>query len=168
MTITDDFNSTLCKAVQDNVVESWLCVDCGWNTNPGSPSGPEVRIALALKGEVPFRITKECEIYHVKDELWRKAGMRGWTGCLCIGCLEKRIGRQLRPRDFDRKGDKVWADMPCTERLLNRRGFATVTVNTKDGPRDVEVSLQDAARLNAARANGAPLWMDEDQQEEVK
>jgi len=35
------------KAVQDNIVESWLCVDCGVNTAPGCLSGPELRIALA-------------------------------------------------------------------------------------------------------------------------
>ena len=54
-------------------------------------------------------------------------------GCLCIGCLEQRIGRQLRPRDFARHDRETWADKPCTEPLLNRRGFAKVTIHTPDG-----------------------------------
>jgi hypothetical protein len=45
------------KAVQDNIVESWQCVDCGVNTHPGTLSGPELRIALALGDEVPIRFT---------------------------------------------------------------------------------------------------------------
>jgi hypothetical protein len=38
----------------------------------------------------------------VHDQVWAKAGMtkgeRG--GYLCIGCLEKRLGRRLTPKDF--------------------------------------------------------------------
>jgi hypothetical protein len=145
------------KAVQDNIVESWLCVDCGVNTHPGSLSGPEIRVALALKSECDLTFTKRCEVYSVKDDLWKQAGMRPWSGCLCVGCLEKRIGRQVRPRDFARHDKKVWADMPCTERLLNRRGYATVTVNTRSGPKEMIVALKDAARLNDLTANGATM-----------
>jgi hypothetical protein len=125
------------KAVQDSIVESWLCVDCGMNTHPGCPSGPETRIDLALKGVSETSFDRETEVYSVKDAIWKQAGMRPWSGCLCIGCLEKRIGRQLRPKDFSSHDKKVWAEMLCTERLLNRRGFATVTVQTRDGPKEV-------------------------------
>jgi hypothetical protein len=31
------------KAVQDNIVESWVCIDCGVNTHPGCPDGPHTR-----------------------------------------------------------------------------------------------------------------------------
>jgi hypothetical protein len=66
------------KAVQDNIVESWLCVDCGTNTHPGSPSGPEMRVAFALGvEEVDLCHTEECEIYDVKDAIWKRAGMSG-------------------------------------------------------------------------------------------
>lgn len=40
----------------------------------------------------------------VEDEVWLEAGMkhprREGDGFLCIGCLEKRLGRTLRARDF--------------------------------------------------------------------
>jgi hypothetical protein len=137
------------KAVQDNIVESWLCIDCGVNTAPGLLSGPALRIDLALNGKSKMTITNDSEIYHVKEAIWKQAGMRAWNGCLCIGCLEERIGRQLRPKDFARHDNKVWADKPCTERLLNRRGFATVTVQTADGPRKVICKLEDAPRLKS-------------------
>jgi hypothetical protein len=136
------------KAVQDNVVESWLCVDCGVNTAPGFPDGPQTRIDFALKGQTTVQFDRNTEVYQVKEALWEQAGMRPWNGCLCIGCLEKRIGRQLRPKDFA-SGDKVWRGKPCTERLLNRRGFATVTVQTAEGPHKVICHLEDAPRLMA-------------------
>jgi len=41
-----------------------------------------------------------------------------YGGCLCIGCLENRIGRKLKPRDFTRH---TFNDMPGTDRLLERR-----------------------------------------------
>jgi hypothetical protein len=40
-------------------------------------------------------------------------------GCLCIGCLEKRISRTLVPKDFDRR--HAFHVLPGTARLLNRR-----------------------------------------------
>jgi hypothetical protein len=139
------------KPVQDNIVESWDCVDYGVNTAPGNPSGPEIRIAFA-RGEEGINLCfgRDTEIYDVRNSIWRAAGMRPWSGCLCIGCLEKRIGRKLRPKDFSPHDRKTWADIPCTERLLNRRGFATVTVQTKDGPREVICDIADAPRINGA------------------
>jgi len=139
------------KAVQDNIVETWLCVDCGVNTAPGFPTGPEIRIAFARGEEgVDLRLGRDTEIYDVKNSIWRQAGMRAWSGCLCVGCLEKRIGRRLRPKDFSPHDKKTWADAPCTERLLNRRGLARVTVQTKDGPKEIICDIDDAARIDGA------------------
>src|SRR5262245_45470969 len=122
------------KAVQDQIVESWLCIACGMNTHPGTLSGPEMRIAFALGEEaVEFTFDKNCEVYSVKDAVWKQAGMRTWSGCLCIGCLEERLGRQLRPKDFSRHDREVWAKMPSTDRLLDRRGFRQIRVRTKHG-----------------------------------
>ena len=39
------------KAVKDDIVKSWLCVDCGMNTHPGCPDGPRIRIDIALYGK---------------------------------------------------------------------------------------------------------------------
>jgi hypothetical protein len=47
--------------------------------------------------------------------------MKPWGGCLCVGCLEKRIGRELIPDDFD--ADHVFNyAYPGTPRLLERQG----------------------------------------------
>ncbi len=44
----------------------------------------------------------------------------GYSGCLCIGCLEKRIGRRLTPEDFP---DHVFnTSIPGSPRLMERRG----------------------------------------------
>jgi hypothetical protein len=60
---------------------------------------------------------KQSEYYMVRDSIWKRAG--DVKGYLCIGCLEKRLGRRLTPRDF--------ADVPCndwietkTPRLVSR------------------------------------------------
>jgi hypothetical protein len=36
----------------------------------------------------------------VHDELWAQAGMEPLGGWLCVGCLERRLGRRLVPADF--------------------------------------------------------------------
>jgi hypothetical protein len=142
------------KAVQDNIVESWLCVDCGVNTAPGCLSGPECRIDLAMTGAFEISYDGDSEVYHVKDAIWKKAGMRAWNGCLCIGCLEKRLGRQLQPKDFARHDDKVYARMPCTDRLLDRRGFRRISAMTEDGELEFIVDKRDADRIAALTPPG--------------
>jgi hypothetical protein len=110
------------KAVADNITESWLCVDCGVNTAPGMPDGPTVRVQLALGGKSPQSVGSDAEVYMVKRGIWIKAGMgrdHGWCGCLCIGCLEDRLGRKLEPKDF--VPDHPFNRMPGTPRLLDRR-----------------------------------------------
>lgn len=55
------------------------CADCGTDT-------------------VPFE--GPCEWYAVHDDVWAGAGMEEDGGFLCIGCLEKRLGRPLHRADF--------------------------------------------------------------------
>ena len=42
---------------------------------------------------------KNDERYMIHNHLWLQANPSG-TGKLCIGCLEKRMGRRLTPADF--------------------------------------------------------------------
>ena len=66
------------------------CVDCGVETLPADE--------------------RRAEFYMVTDEVWAAAGMPDadldeddrlyMDDCLCIGCLELRIGRRLTPDDF--------------------------------------------------------------------
>jgi hypothetical protein len=109
--------------------ESNLCADCGLDTAPGCLDRREMEAAVKAlgsgwkKGEgVPQSVGHDTEKYFVRDVIWEKAGMTPWGGCLCIGCLEKRLGRRLKPKDFDR--DHPFNSMPGTPRLLNRRDRA--------------------------------------------
>src|SRR5215472_14731350 len=86
-----------------NAPVSWCCVDCGVNTAPGFSTRAEIAKALnegieSLENSVGF----DAEVYTVHDVIWKKAGMEPFGGCLCVGCLEKRIGRKLKPKDFVR------------------------------------------------------------------
>jgi hypothetical protein len=102
--------------------ESHCCIDCGYNTQPGAPPRELAEFLMNRDGMVPLTHTDEDEVYIVKDKLWKAAGMTPWGGCLCVGCLERRIGRKLKPKDFER--GHVFNDpgMPCTDRLRDRRG----------------------------------------------
>ena len=88
------------------IPESWCCVDCGAAiTN------------LAGKDTPVYR----PEAYTVRNTVWKAAGMERMGGCLCVGCLEKRLGRRLRPKDFTRHALNT---MPGTDRLIERRNRA--------------------------------------------
>jgi hypothetical protein len=106
--------------------ESWCCVDCGINTAPGAPTRREIeqafngRVLRAEPVRFPITFTEDCEVYSVRNAVWKKAGVEPMGGCLCIGCLEKRIGRRLKPKDFPR--DHPFNQLPGTPRLLQRRG----------------------------------------------
>jgi hypothetical protein len=104
----------------DNLTESWRCIDCGVNTAPGLLGGADLRNALANApdGKVDQSVGDDTEVYTVRKVVWAEARMEDRRGCLCIGCLEKRLGRRLRPKDFD---DHVFNTMPGTPRLLSRR-----------------------------------------------
>lgn len=109
--------------------ESWLCVDCGFNTAPGLHNRREMEEAIAAMGEDEWEkrgidqgIDSNSEVYTVRDRVWAEAGMAEMGGCLCIGCLEKRIGRTLKPKDFQRNEPFNSPKVPGTERLLKRRG----------------------------------------------
>jgi hypothetical protein len=107
--------------------ESFLCVDCGFDTHPGNLGRAEAEKEAArqvaagkIKWSLPVSIDSRCETYIVHDHIWKSAGMEPWGGCLCIGCLEKRIGRELMPMDFS---DHPFNDhYPGTARLMWRLG----------------------------------------------
>jgi hypothetical protein len=107
------------------IAESWLCVDCGVNTSPGSSSRAEVKAAFAANGgeavEIEISTDDSAERFTVRDVIWAAAGMEPTGGCLCIGCLERRLGRRLKPKDF--LCDDTFNDprMPASQRLRKRR-----------------------------------------------
>jgi hypothetical protein len=100
--------------------ESWLCVDCGVNTAPGFLNRKQAELAFLLHGKMTHEVTDKSEVYTVKNEIWQATGLEGMGGCLCIGCLEKRIGRRLKPDDFE--PGHPFNSYPGTRRLLKRRG----------------------------------------------
>ena len=109
------------ESLKGLIPESWLCVDCGVNTAPGCLNRKETELAFALHGSTTFSYTAETEIYHVTSEVWRATGLEDWGGCLCIGCLERRIGRRLKPQDFPPDHPFNAFGHPATRRLRKRR-----------------------------------------------
>ena len=104
-----------------HVTEDWLCVDCGANTAPGIPDGITTLQQVEATGNSAMHIDADTEAYMVRNAIWKKAGMEPFGGCLCIGCLEKRLGRRLKPKDFLR--GHPFNAMPGSERLLKRRKY---------------------------------------------
>jgi hypothetical protein len=109
------------------IPESWACIDCGVNTAPGMSNRIQVEqglATLALTGETGVEqvINQQSEVYCVKPAIWKSSGMTEMGGCLCIGCLEKRLGRILTPKDFLR--NHPFHSLPGTARLRSRRDGA--------------------------------------------
>jgi hypothetical protein len=106
------------------VTNSWLCVDCGVNTAPQCPPGPiailDLKSGDTYSGVSHSTIDAETEMYMVTKAVWKKSGVADMGGCLCIGCLEQRLGRKLTPMDFD--WEHPFNRLPGTPRLLSRRG----------------------------------------------
>ena len=63
------------------------------------------------------------EWYMVHDHVWRAAMENGgMVRFLCIGCLEQRVGRRLKPSDFL---PHTRERRPCdTDRLADRLGHS--------------------------------------------
>jgi hypothetical protein len=116
---------------QGRTPESWDCIGCGVNTAPGILNRVELEKAFLLSDSVTNHIDNQTEIYMVKPKVWKAAGMsagmggfcetNGDSGCLCIGCLEKRLGRRLVPKDFNHNHPFNRDALPCTRRLRARR-----------------------------------------------
>ena len=104
------------------IPESWDCVDCGVNTAPGCLNKAELeKTCETARGESVPQMFDDCtEVYAVRERVWAQAVIETMGGCLCIGCLEKRLDRKLRPKDF-RRGHPLNM-FPGTPRLLKRRG----------------------------------------------
>ncbi len=82
-----------------------VCADCGMDTTP-------------CTGRRGCRHAGRWEYYRVHDTVWAAAGMS--SGYLCIGCLERRLGRSLTRKDFP---DNVMINRPGpwhTPRLADR------------------------------------------------
>jgi hypothetical protein len=124
------------------VPESWACIDCGINTAPGHLARKKMEQAFAADWSdagIEQTYDEFTEIYIVKEQVWKAARMEPYGGCLCICCLEKRIGRTLTPKDFPRH--HPLNKTTGTERLLKRRGMAAndwLLRSAKLWPQDAE------------------------------
>jgi len=102
------------------VPESWCCVDCGVNTAPGLSNRAEMEAWFnAGHQSIEQTYDNRSEVYFVRAVIWQRAGMEPFGGCLCIECLEKRLGRQLKPKDFERGHELNM--VPGTPRLRQRQ-----------------------------------------------
>lgn len=64
--------------------------------------------------------TRHDEYYMVHDAVWAAAGQpQNDGGMLCIGCLEKRLGRQLTREDFPNRPINMGI-FPQSQRLQER------------------------------------------------
>lgn len=98
--------------------DSWNCVDCGMNTAPGCPNASQIQEAFARGKDGKLTYDRNSEVYEVKPGVWKAAAKKSRRIVLCIGCLETRLGRTLRPKDF---ANSPLNKLPGTDRLISRR-----------------------------------------------
>ena len=58
--------------------------------------GLQIQKLMGKDGGASMELNDKSEVYHLRDAVWKAAGMAPFGGCLRIGCLEKRLRRQLR------------------------------------------------------------------------
>lgn len=61
--------------------------------------------------------------YIVRDELWDSVAGSSKDKCLCVGCLEARLGRGLVSSDFPPQIGCNWDGWRRSERLKRRMGL---------------------------------------------
>lgn len=82
-----------CIALSEGLPADFNCADCGKDTADME------------------------EYYMVNDATWKPVAKK--DEMLCVGCLEKRLGRQLRPEDFE--GYRLnYLPVPQSARLQSR------------------------------------------------
>jgi hypothetical protein len=101
------------------IPESWCCIDCGYNTAPGCSNRAKTEKAFETQRGIEQTYNSKSEVYSVHNHVWKAAGMERHDGCLCIGCLEKRLGRELSMEDF--MLEDALNLLPGTRRLRDRR-----------------------------------------------
>lgn len=84
------------RLMSEQDYHAFLCVDCRQSTLFGH------------------------EYYMVTDEVWAAARMGENDGMLCVGCLERRIGHELRAEDFAAAAINQDPEMLRSERLQER------------------------------------------------
>ena len=89
----------------DKQMAAFLCIDCGYQT-------------------------LWDEYYSLNQDVWDRTGVSEDGGMLCIGCVEKRLGRPLHVMDFDPEAALNW-NVSATSlgskkspRLLDRLGIS--------------------------------------------
>ena len=108
---------------------STACIDCRTETQPNKAAG-------------------NYEQFIVTDEVWQAAGMplgnvdpksfvlKGGGGCLCVGCIERRLGRQLTNPDFVHQ-ELMWTNRDAgwlTTRLEGKRRAGAAAPGAKPAP----------------------------------
>ena len=105
-------------------MSSRLCVDCSANT------------------------TRMHEYYMLRDEVWLQTGLGFADGRLCIGCVEKRIGRELHPSDFtDCRINRQDSPYGHSKRLRKRLGFE-VTAGATESRVNLEPAIPARSQLS--------------------
>jgi hypothetical protein len=110
--------------LKGQVPESWACIDCGVNTAPRLLNRKQMEqdfAVIRIEQSHGQTVDELSEVYIIKSKIGKAAGMQPMGGCLCIGCLERRLGRMLMAKDF--LPNHPFNKLPGTERLLARRAW---------------------------------------------
>ena len=106
----DHFIGSLQLATIESLEEEGMgapCHDCGKDTRP-----------CDFEDGYP---AEGWELYMVEPEVWEEAGAGDGRVFLCVGCLEERLGRKLRPEDFTAVDLNEPSELDSS-RLKDRRG----------------------------------------------
>jgi hypothetical protein len=102
----------------------------------------DAQLVRALKRYAHFFICDGCgrdcrdEYYTLRDEVWR--AVCGDNLMLCVGCVERRLGRELVPGDFNLEGSVALANaLPPSRRLWRRLRLGRFPRRAKKGSEEL-------------------------------
>jgi hypothetical protein len=94
------------------------------STKPRRQPLPKAELDRLCCNDCGVNVLKIGEYYMLNPKIWEKELGLGWEDNLCIGCLEKRLGRKVGPMlpDFCSCPSYDWM-YPTSDRLMDRYGF---------------------------------------------
>ena len=89
------------------------------------PQGGQFSAAVDTRNCMACEMNLFLEWFTIDDKTWAQIGLARNAGCLCIGCLEQRIGRPLCRQDFPSSRNNHPTEY-VSDRFLSRLGFDLV------------------------------------------
>jgi hypothetical protein len=111
--------------------------------------GPEKvspeELARLTCNDCGVNVAEVGELFMIKDEIWKGQFGLAWNDNLCLGCIEARLGRELRFLDLMTISNYPWVGPP-SERMVARLLSWGMKMEKPREPRKAKKATKAAAK----------------------